>query len=415
MATPSPRSTLLRRLAQGSLVKQILIGLVLGVLLATVSKPAAVAVGLLGTLFVGALKAVAPVLVLMLVMASIANHQQGQKTSIRPILFLYLLGTFAAALTAVLFSFLFPSTLHLNAAAESITPPSGIVEVLRGLLMSMVSNPINALLNANYIGILVWAVGLGFALRHGNETTKNLINDMSHAVTFIVKVVIRFAPLGIFGLVASTLATTGFETLWGYAQLLLVLVGCMLLVALVINPLLVFWKIRRNPYPLVITCLRESGVYAFFTRSSAANIPVNMALCEKLNLDRDTYSVSIPLGATINMAGAAITITVLTLAAVHTLNVPVDLPTALLLSVVASLCACGASGVAGGSLLLIPLACNMFGIPNDIAMQVVAVGFIIGVLQDSCETALNSSTDALFTAAACIAEDEQLAKNALRS
>ncbi len=415
MATPSPRSTLLRRLAQGSLVKQIFIGLVLGVLLATVSKPAAVAVGLLGTLFVGALKAVAPVLVLMLVMASIANHQQGQKTSIRPILFLYLLGTFAAALTAVLFSFLFPSTLHLNAAAESITPPSGIVEVLRGLLMSMVSNPIDALLNANYIGILVWAVGLGFALRHGNETTKNLINDMSHAVTFIVKVVIRFAPLGIFGLVASTLATTGFETLWGYAQLLLVLVGCMLLVALVINPLLVFWKIRRNPYPLVMTCLRESGVYAFFTRSSAANIPVNMALCEKLNLDRDTYSVSIPLGATINMAGAAITITVLTLAAVHTLNVPVDLPTALLLSVVASLCACGASGVAGGSLLLIPLACNMFGIPNDIAMQVVAVGFIIGVLQDSCETALNSSTDALFTAAACIAEDEQLAKNALRS
>ena len=415
MATQSPPSTLLRRLAQGSLVKQILIGLVLGVLLATVSKPAAVAVGLLGTLFVGALKAVAPVLVLMLVMASIANHQQGQKTSIRPILFLYLLGTFAAALTAVVFSFIFPSTLHLNAAAESITPPSGIVEVLRGLLMSMVSNPIDALLNANYIGILVWAVGLGFALRHGNETTKNLINDVSHAVTFIVKVVSRFAPLGIFGLVASTLATTGFDTLWGYAQLLLVLVGCMLLVALVINPLLVFWKIRRNPYPLVLLCLRESGVYAFFTRSSAANIPVNMALSEKLNLDRDTYSVSIPLGATINMAGAAITITVLTLAAVHTLNVPVDLPTALLLSVVASLCACGASGVAGGSLLLIPLACNMFGIPNDVAMQVVAVGFIIGVLQDSCETALNSSTDVLFTAAACIAEDEQIAKNALRN
>ena len=394
MTTRTPSSGWLSRLAQGSLVKQILIGLVLGVLLALVSKPAAIAVGLLGTLFVGALKAVAPVLVLMLVMASIANHQHGQKTSIRPILFLYLLGTFSAALTAVLFSFLFPSTLHLTTAADSITPPSGIVEVLRGLLMSMVSNPIDALLNANYIGILVWAVGLGFALRHGNDTTKNLINDVSHAVTFIVKVVIRFAPLGIFGLVSSTLATTGFETLWGYAQLLLVLVGCMLLVALVINPLLVFWKIRRNPYPLVLTCLRESGVYAFFTRSSAANIPVNMALCEKLNLDRDTYSVSIPLGATINMAGAAITITVLTLAAVHTLNIPVDLPTALLLSVVASLCACGASGVAGGSLLLIPLACNMFGIPNDVAMQVVALGFIIGVLQDSCETALNSSTDA---------------------
>ncbi|HDS1235122.1 serine/threonine transporter SstT [Pluralibacter gergoviae] len=412
MTTQRP-SGLFQRIAQGSLVKQILIGLVLGILLAWVSPSAANAVGLLGTLFVGALKAVAPVLVLMLVMASIANHQKGQKTSIRPILFLYLLGTFAAALTAVVVSFLFPSSLHLVTGATGVTPPSGIVEVLRGLLLSMVSNPIDALLNANYIGILVWAVGLGFALRHGSESTKNLVNDVSHAVTFMVRVVIRFAPLGIFGLVASTLATTGFETLFSYAQLLLVLVGCMLFVALVLNPLLVYWKIRRNPYPLVLLCLRESGVYAFFTRSSAANIPVNMALAEKLNLDRDTYSVSIPLGATINMAGAAITITVLTLAAVHTLGIPVDLPTALLLSVVASLCACGASGVAGGSLLLIPLACNMFGIPNDIAMQVVAVGFIIGVLQDSCETALNSSTDVLFTAAACQAEDARLAKNPL--
>lgn len=412
MTTQRP-SGLFQRIAQGSLVKQILVGLVLGILLAWVSPSAANAVGLLGTLFVGALKAVAPVLVLMLVMASIANHQKGQKTSIRPILFLYLLGTFAAALTAVVVSFLFPSSLHLVTGATGVTPPSGIVEVLRGLLLSMVSNPIDALLNANYIGILVWAVGLGFALRHGSESTKNLVNDVSHAVTFMVRVVIHFAPLGIFGLVASTLATTGFETLFSYAQLLLVLVGCMLFVALVLNPLLVYWKIRRNPYPLVLLCLRESGVYAFFTRSSAANIPVNMALAEKLNLDRDTYSVSIPLGATINMAGAAITITVLTLAAVHTLGIPVDLPTALLLSVVASLCACGASGVAGGSLLLIPLACNMFGIPNDIAMQVVAVGFIIGVLQDSCETALNSSTDVLFTAAACQAEDARLAKNPL--
>ena len=412
MTTQRP-SGLFQRIAQGSLVKQILVGLVLGILLAWVSPSAANAVGLLGTLFVGALKAVAPVLVLMLVMASIANPQKGQKTSIRPILFLYLLGTFAAALTAVVVSFLFPSSLHLVTGATGVTPPSGIVEVLRGLLLSMVSNPIDALLNANYIGILVWAVGLGFALRHGSESTKNLVNDVSHAVTFMVRVVIRFAPLGIFGLVASTLATTGFETLFSYAQLLLVLVGCMLFVALVLNPLLVYWKIRRNPYPLVLLCLRESGVYAFFTRSSAANIPVNMALAEKLNLDRDTYSVSIPLGATINMAGAAITITVLTLAAVHTLGISVDLPTALLLSVVASLCACGASGVAGGSLLLIPLACNMFGIPNDIAMQVVAVGFIIGVLQDSCETALNSSTDVLFTAAACQAEDARLAKNPL--
>ncbi|WP_202306069.1 serine/threonine transporter SstT [Dryocola clanedunensis] len=413
MATQSPG--LLSRLAHGSLVKQILVGLVLGIALAMVSKDAAIATGLLGTLFVGALKAVAPVLVLMLVMASIANHQHGQKTSIRPILFLYLLGTFSAALTAVVVSFLFPSTLHLTTGATDIVPPSGIVEVLRGLLMSMVSNPIDALLNANYIGILVWAVGLGFALRHGNETTKNLVTDVSNAVTFLVKVVIRFAPIGIFGLVASTLATTGFATLWSYAHLLLVLIGCMLGVALIVNPLLVWYKIRRNPYPLVLTCLRESGVYAFFTRSSAANIPVNMSLCEKLNLDRDTYSVSIPLGATINMAGAAITVTVLTLAAVHTLGVAVDLPTALLLSVVAAVCACGASGVAGGSLLLIPLACGMFGIPNEIAMQVVAVGFIIGVLQDSAETALNSSTDVLFTAAACQAEDARLAnKDPLR-
>lgn len=381
---------LFRRLAHGSLVKQILVGLILGILLAWISKPAAEAVGLLGTLFVGALKAVAPILVLMLVMASIANHQHGQKTNIRPILFLYLLGTFSAALAAVIFSFAFPSTLHLSSSAGDISPPSGIVEVMRGLVMSMVSNPIDALLKGNYIGILVWAIGLGFALRHGNETTKNLVNDMSNAVTFMVKLVIHFAPIGIFGLVSSTLATTGFSTLWGYAQLLVVLVGCMLLVALVVNPLLVWWKIRRNPFPLVLLCLRESGVYAFFTRSSAANIPVNMA-------------------------GAAITITVLTLAAVNTLGIPVDLPTALLLSVVASLCACGASGVAGGSLLLIPLACNMFGISNDIAMQVVAVGFIIGVLQDSCETALNSSTDVLFTAAACQAEDDRLANSALRN
>ncbi|WP_318368517.1 serine/threonine transporter SstT [Enterobacter sp.] len=410
------RSTgLLQRLAHGSLVKQILIGLVLGIMLAWISKPAALAAGLLGTLFVGALKAVAPVLVLMLVMASIANHKHGQKTNIRPILVLYLVGTFSAALTAVVFSFLFPSNLQLVTGATDITPPAGIVEVLRGLLLSMVSNPVNALLNANYIGILVWAIGLGFALRHGSESTKSLINDVADAVTFMVKIVIRCAPIGIFGLVASTLAETGFATLYGYAHLLMVLIGCMFLVALVINPLLVFWKIRRNPYPLVLQCLRESGVTAFFTRSSAANIPVNMALAEKLNLDRDTYSVSIPLGATVNMAGAAITITVLTLAAVHTLGIAVDLPTALLLSVVASLCACGASGVAGGSLLLIPLACNMFGIPNDVAMQVVAVGFIIGVLQDACETALNSSTDVLFTAAACQAEDERLAKNALRS
>ncbi|MDA5472773.1 serine/threonine transporter SstT [Yersinia kristensenii] len=394
---------------RGSLVKQILVGLIAGIILALVSTQAAMAVGLLGTLFVGALKAVAPVLVLMLVMASIANHKQGQKTSIRPILFLYLLGTFSAALIAVVVSFMFPSTLILATHTADITPPSGITEVLKGLLSSIIANPIHALLNANYIGILAWAVGLGIALRHAADTTKALINDMSDAVTKVVRVVIRFAPLGIFGLVSSTMAETGFGVLLGYAQLLVVLIGCMLLVALVVNPLIVYWKIRRNPYPLVFACLRESGVTAFFTRSSAANIPVNMEMCKKMNLNEDTYSVSIPLGATINMAGAAITITVLTLAAVHTLGIPVDLPTALLLSVVAAVCACGASGVAGGSLLLIPLACGMFGIPNEVAMQVVAVGFIIGVLQDSAETALNSSTDVLFTAAACQADDARLA------
>lgn len=396
-------------IVRGSLVKQIVVGLVAGIILALVSTQAAMAVGLLGTLFVGALKAVAPVLVLMLVMASIANHKQGQKTSIRPILFLYLLGTFSAALIAVAVSFMFPSTLVLATQNADITPPGGIVDVLKGLLNSVVANPIHALLNANYIGILAWAVGLGVALRHAAETTKALIDDMSDAVTKVVRVVIRFAPLGIFGLVASTMAETGFGVLLGYAQLLVVLIGCMLLVALVVNPLIVYWKIRQNPYPLVFACLRESGVTAFFTRSSAANIPVNMEMCKKMNLNEDTYSVSIPLGATINMAGAAITITVLTLAAVNTLGIAVDLPTALLLSVVAAICACGASGVAGGSLLLIPLACSMFGIPNEVAMQVVAVGFIIGVLQDSAETALNSSTDVIFTAAACQADDAKLA------
>lgn len=403
------QSGFIRFIIRGSLVKQILVGLIAGIILALVSTQAALAVGLLGTLFVGALKAVAPVLVLMLVMASIANHKQGQKTSIRPILFLYLLGTFSAALIAVVVSFIFPSTLILATHTADITPPSGITEVLKGLLNSIIANPIHALLNANYIGILAWAVGLGIALRHAADTTKALINDMSDAVTKVVRVVIRFAPLGIFGLVASTMAETGFGVLLGYAHLLVVLIGCMLVVALIVNPLIVYWKIRSNPYPLVFACLRESGVTAFFTRSSAANIPVNMEMCKKMNLHEDTYSVSIPLGATINMAGAAITITVLTLAAVHTLGIPVDLPTALLLSVVAAICACGASGVAGGSLLLIPLACGMFGIPNEIAMQVVAVGFIIGVLQDSAETALNSSTDVIFTAAACQADDARLA------
>ena len=293
--------------------------------------------------------------------------------------------------------------------------PQGLGDVMHTLLSNIVSNPVASIMNGNYIGILMWACLFGLAMKKlGSDTTKNFMANTADAISTIVRWIINLAPFGIMGLVFTNVANNGLSIFTQYGRLLLLLVSTMLLMALVINPFIIFIYLHRNPYPLVFHCLRESGLTAFFTRSSAANIPVNMALCEKLNLDRDTYSVSIPLGATINMAGAAITITVLTLAAGHTLNIPVDLPTALLLSVVASLCACGASGVAGGSLLLIPLACNMFGIPNDVAMQVVAVGFIIGVLQDSCETALNSSTDALFTAAACMAEDDQLAKNALR-
>ncbi|MCM2378442.1 serine/threonine transporter SstT [Pseudomonas marginalis] len=399
--------SLLHRLARVSLVTQIVIGLIAGILLALLLPEAAKASGFIGKVFVAALKAVAPILVFVLVMASIANHKHGQETHIKPILFLYLLGTFAAAVVAVIASMWFPSSLVLAAHDATVSAPGGIGEVLQSLLLSVVDNPVSALMNANFIGILAWAIGMGVAIRHAGETTRTVLDDLSNGVTLIVRVVIRFAPLGIFGLVASTLATSGFDALLGYAHLLLVLIGCMLFVALVINPAIVFWKLRRNPYPLVLMCLRESGITAFFTRSSAANIPVNLALSKRLGLHEDTYSVSIPLGATINMAGAAITITVLTLAAVHTLGIAVDLPTAVLLSVVAAICACGASGVAGGSLLLIPLACSLFGIPSEIAMQVVAVGFIIGVLQDSAETALNSSTDVLFTAAACLGKEEQ--------
>ncbi|NVZ22362.1 serine/threonine transporter SstT [Pseudomonas costantinii] len=401
--------SLLQRLARVSLVTQIILGLVAGILLALLAPEAAKASGFIGKVFVAALKGVAPILVFVLVMASIANHKHGQQTHIKPILFLYLLGTFAAAVVAVIASALFPSTLVLATHDASVSAPGGIGEVLQSLLLSVVDNPVSALMNANFIGILAWAIGMGIAIRHASETTRMVLDDLSNGVTLIVRVVIRFAPLGIFGLVASTLATSGFGALLGYAHLLVVLIGCMLFVALVVNPAIVFWTLRRNPYPLVLMCLRESGITAFFTRSSAANIPVNLALSKRLGLHEDTYSVSIPLGATINMAGAAITITVLTLAAVHTLGIAVDLPTAVLLSVVAAICACGASGVAGGSLLLIPLACSLFGIPSEIAMQVVAVGFIIGVLQDSAETALNSSTDVLFTAAACLGKEEQTA------
>ena len=388
------------------LVTQIAIGLALGILVGvlvrnTAAAGAVVEIGaILGSLFVGALKAVAPILVFALVTAAISQHRSGNPTNIRPILVLYLVGTFAAAVVAVGASFLFPSQLLLSGVeAASNEAPTGIGEVMRHLLMNLVSNPIQALADANYIGILAWALVLGTAFRQASEHTRTLINDVAEAISKVVRGVIRFAPLGIFGLVLLTIVKEGFDKLGFYLHLLAVLLGAMLFVALVVNPIIVFTQTRRNPFPLVLTCLRESGVTAFFTRSSAANIPVNMALAKKLGLHEDTYSVSIPLGATINMAGAAITITVLTMAAVHTLGIAVDFWTALLLSVIAAIGACGASGVAGGSLLLIPMACSLFNIPNDIAMQVVGVGFIIGVIQDSAETALNSSTDVLFTAA----------------
>ncbi|BAJ01520.1 serine/threonine transporter SstT [Shewanella violacea] len=397
--------SLLARIVNGSLVLQILFGIIAGILVATFSESAAHSVAFLGGLFVGALKAIAPILVFILVAASIANQKKNAKTNMKPIVVLYLLGTFTAALTAVFMSFAFPTTLVLAAGVQGATPPEGIGEVIHTLLFKVVDNPVNALITGNYIGILAWGVGLGLALHHASDSTKQVFADVSHGISEMVRFIIRLAPIGIFGLVAATFAETGLSAMAGYAQLLAVLLGSMAIIALVVNPIIVFIKIRRNPYPLVLTCLRESGVTAFFTRSSAANIPVNMALCEKLKLHEDTYSVSIPLGATINMGGAAITITVLTLAAVHTMGIQVDILTAILLSVVAAVSACGASGVAGGSLLLIPLACSLFGISNDVAMQVVAVGFIIGVIQDSAETGLNSSTDVIFTAAACEAAD----------
>ena len=383
----------------GSLVLQIAIGVVLGIALALLAPDTARAAMLLGTLFVSALKAVAPVLVLVLVASAIANRKASHTAQMRPIVIMYLAGTVAAALLAVTVSTLFPTTLALQVTELTREAPQGITEVLGALLRRLVDNPINAMLTANYIGILVWGVLLGVFLHHAAETTRTALHDLSDAITKIVRVVVRLAPVGIFGLVAGNLAEGGLGVLGSYARILTILLGCMLAVALIANPIIVFVKTRKNPYPLVFTALRESGTVAFFTRSSAANIPVNLSLCERLDLEEDTYAVSIPLGATINMGGAAITITVLTLAAVHTLGINVDIPTALLLSVVAALSACGASGVPGGSLLLIPLACSLFGISNDVAMQVVAVGFVISILQDSAETALNSSTDVVFTAA----------------
>lgn len=382
-----------------SLVLRIAVGLIIGAILGLL-VPQFTIVSWLGTIFVGALRAVAPVLVFVLVISSLANSKGGAGANMRVVIILYMASTFIAAFLATLGSFLFPQTIELAEAAISSTAPQGIGEVIENLLVNMVSNPIASIVNANYIGILTWAVIFGAALKKSSDVTRKLLMDVSEAVSQAVRWVINLAPFGILGLVFDTVSENGLEIFTGYGKLLVLLVGCMFFISFVTNPIVAFICMRKNPYPLVFTCLKESGITAFFTRSSAANIPMNMALCKKLGLNEDYYSVSIPLGATINMDGAAITITVMTLAAANTLGVAVDFPSALVLSIVATLAACGASGVAGGSLLLIPLACSLFGISNDVAMQVVAVGFIIGVIQDSVETALNSSSDVLMTASA---------------
>ena len=385
---------------KSSLIKRILIGMLLGTLLGLLF-PNMPGIGLLGDLFVGGLKAIAPILVFFLVANAISQHRKGKTTNIKTVILLYLLGTFAAALVAVFISFLFPIQINLaTATTTEATSPDGIGQVLSNLLLKLVDNPLNAIIQANYIGILSWAIVFGIAMREASSHSKDLLKTMSDVVSKIVGWIINLAPFGILGLVFQTISDQGIASLTNYGVLLGLLIATMLLVALVINPLIAFLFMKRNPYPLVLKCLRISGVTAFFTRSSAANIPVNMKLCEDLGLNPDTYTVSIPLGSTINMVGAAITINILTLAAVNTLGISVDFATVFVLSIVAAISACGASGIAGGSLLLIPVACSLFGISNDIAMQVVAVGFVIGVVQDSCETALNSSTDVLFTAVA---------------
>lgn len=383
-----------------SLIKRIIIGVILGLILG-VAFPKLSGIGILGDLFVGGLKAVAPLLVFVLVANALSQHEKGQKTNMSTVVGLYLVGTLAAAIVAILVNYIFPLKLTLDNVAESdLSAPEGVAEVFKDLLLKVVDNPVNAIASANYIGVLAWAVVFGLAMRKASQQTKDLLQTMTEVTSQVVRWIINLAPFGILGLVFNAISDNGIGILTNYGFLIVTLVGTMLFVALVVNPLIAFVMIRQNPYPLVLRCLKESGLTAFFTRSSAANIPVNMKLCEDLGLNKDTYSVSIPLGATINMAGAAITINVLTLAAVNTLGISVDFPTAFLLSVISAVSACGASGVAGGSLLLIPVACSLFGISNEIAMQVVGVGFIVGVVQDSCETALNSSTDVLFTAVA---------------
>ena len=382
-----------------SLVVRIVIGLVIGAILGIV-VPQAAAIGILGDIFVGALKAIAPLLVFFLVISSLSNATNSHGGVIRTVIILYMFSTFLAAIIAVIASKLFPVQLILVDAVTDTAAPQGIFEVLKNLLLNIVANPISSLANANYVGILAWAVLIGLAFKAASDATKKVLGDISNGLSQVVTWIINLAPFGILGLVFTTVSQNGLDIFTSYGKLLLVLVGCMLFIYFVTNPILVYWCIRKNPYPLIFKCLKKSAITAFFTRSSAANIPVNMKACEEFGLDKDTYSVTIPLGATINMDGAAITITVMTMATAYTMGIGVDIPSAIILSILAALSACGASGVAGGSLLLIPLACSLFGISDAIAYQVVGVGFIIGVIQDSVETALNSSSDLLLSASA---------------
>lgn len=384
-----------------NLVLRIFIGILVGVTLA-IFIPKMEWISILGDLFVGALKAIAPMLVLILVMSSLAQGVKKSGGKFKTVISLYMISTFFAAMTAVIASFLFPQTLTLNTEVQEIgAVPQGLGEIIHNLLVKIVINPISSLSESNYLGILFWAIITGLALKDMvSDSTKNVLKDFSTSVSQIVSWIINLAPFGIMGLVYHSVSTNGIEIFQQYGKLILLLAVCMFIVALVTNPLIISFLTKQNPYPLILTCLKESGVTAFFTRSSAANIPVNMKLCEKLGLDKDMYSVSIPLGATINMSGGAVTITIMALAAAHTLGIEVHFTTAVILSVLATFAACGASGIAGGSLLLIPSACSLFGVSNEVAIQVVGIGFIISVLQDSLETALNSSSDVVFTATA---------------
>ena len=407
----NPKSPFANALNRVPFILQIVIGLCLGIFLAWVYPDDKTLIPALGSLFVKALKAIAPLLVFVLVAAAIAKQDTTRHTSLKTVIALYVIGMVLASTLALVMSYAFPSTFsELADEAQGVTPPQGIKEVLLNFVNQAVDNPVNALLNGNYIGILVWSALFGVMFRFAHEQTKKVLEDLAECVSGVVRMVVRCAPLGVLGLVYSSCTQEGgFANLLNYVHVVVVLVVTMLMVAFIINPLIVAFCTHKNPFPLIGTCIANSAVTAFFTRSSAANLPVNMELCKKLNLPKETYSISIPLGCTINMSGAAVTIVVMTMAAANTVGIHADFGSALLMCVASVLCACGTSGIAGGSLMLIPLACSIFGINNDIAMQVVGIGFIIGVIQDSTETALNSSTDVVFTAAACM-RDERMGK-----